>query len=294
MNKRHSGSDPSIDLTVEALLRSAKNDGPPPASLEKTAALLGVSVAPFATTSAASAAGLGGGAAKVASGIGATASSVSVAGATHAGLLGLGVGLGKVATLGALVAGGLGVTLSQTWEEATPATMAGSAPQTIGEAEVSPLPLKVGSPEDAEPRSSRNEEFSASPQPNRKIPVISSPRSSNEGIHALPPLSRRGDSLERELRVLSSARSALQRGEGADCLRLVEEYKREFPAGALSVEAAVLRVEALLITSGKEAAEREAEAFRKRMPHSMHLEKFVALGLLEEESEGFDEDARNP
>jgi hypothetical protein len=107
-------------------------------------------------------------------------------------------------------------------------------------------------------------------------------------------LSKGGDSLERELRFLSFARSALQRGDGAGCLSAIDEYESEFPSGALSVEAAVLRIEALLITSGKETARREAQAFQKRMPRSMHLKRFVALGLLEDNVERRDEGPTDP
>lgn len=293
MNKTHSGSDPSIDLTVEALLRSAENDGPPPTSFGKTAALLGVSVAPLATTSAASAAGLGGSAAKVVAGSGATVSSVAAASATQAGFLGLGIGIGKVATVGALVVGGLGVSVSQTWGDAAQTAADRAAPPSSQKVEVRSRSAVVVPPKDADPRLSPNEDLPASPEPRDSAPVVSAPRSSLEGTQAPTPSSKGGGSLERELRVLSSARSALQLGDGAGCLSAVEEYEREFPSGALGVEAAALRVEALLITSGKEAARREAEAFRKRMPHSMHLEKFVALGLLEEDAEEFDEDPRN-
>ncbi len=296
MNPRSPNPDQNLDSAVEALLRSAESDGPSPTSLAKTAAVLGVSVAPFATTTSASAAGAGGSAATVVKAGGTMASSVVTAGSSPTSVLGLSLGFGKLATIGAIVAGGAGVTLSQAWDadDAPPARTSAPADARHPKAAHPPArPAKAASPS-ASIESPRKKSV-PSPQDAPTSRATSSPAAlpapvaeTNEARLTVPEPERNETSLARELGLLSQARAALKSGDAGGCLTALDEYRDAFPSGTLSVEAAVLEIEALLVTSGKDAASKQAEAFRRRMPRSMHIERFIALGLLDE-----DDDVRN-
>jgi hypothetical protein len=84
-------------------------------------------------------------------------------------------------------------------------------------------------------------------------------------------------SLEREMRLLDTARRALARRAAGDALTTLRTYATEFEAGSLAPEARVLEVRALL-----EAGERErARALGRRIiaadPHGRHAETVRAL-----------------
>jgi len=72
-----------------------------------------------------------------------------------------------------------------------------------------------------------------------------------------------------ELAALDEARSALRAGEGTRALGLLDAYSRTYPRGRLSLEAEVLRIDALAKSGQRQAARRRAEAFLTRHPKSV-------------------------
>jgi hypothetical protein len=74
--------------------------------------------------------------------------------------------------------------------------------------------------------------------------------------------------LAEELKLLSSAREGLKRGDSAEALARVAEHERRFPSGILTLEARALQVDALCEAGRREAAHEAAEAFLKRWPES--------------------------
>jgi hypothetical protein len=68
-----------------------------------------------------------------------------------------------------------------------------------------------------------------------------------------------GPSLAREVELVEAARAALARGDASAALRSLDTYDREIPAGTLSPESRVLRIEAL-VRSGSDANRVRANA----------------------------------
>jgi hypothetical protein len=75
--------------------------------------------------------------------------------------------------------------------------------------------------------------------------------------------------LSAELSALDGARSALASGNPTLALAALDQYARQFPRGRLSMEAEVLRIDALAKSGQTAAAKRRAEAFIKRHPDSV-------------------------
>ncbi|MBX7102375.1 MAG: hypothetical protein K1X89_31955, partial [Myxococcaceae bacterium] len=69
------------------------------------------------------------------------------------------------------------------------------------------------------------------------------------------------DALALELTALDAARSRLQAGDATGALKAIADYERQFPAGTLALEAALVRLQALLQT-GQRA---QGEALAKRL-----------------------------
>jgi len=75
--------------------------------------------------------------------------------------------------------------------------------------------------------------------------------------------------LAAELSALDAARSSLSAGEPKAALKSLDAYARNFPRGKLSIEAEVLRIDALAKSGQTAAARSRAEAFIKRHPDSV-------------------------
>ncbi len=75
--------------------------------------------------------------------------------------------------------------------------------------------------------------------------------------------------LSAELGALDAARSALAAGDASGALTQLDAYARNFPHGKLSLEAEVLRIDALAKSGQTAAARKRAEAFMKRHPDSV-------------------------
>jgi len=75
--------------------------------------------------------------------------------------------------------------------------------------------------------------------------------------------------LAAELSALDTARAALAAGNPTAALSGLDAYARNFPHGKLSLEAEVLRIDALAKSGQAAAAQKRAQAFMKRHPDSM-------------------------
>jgi hypothetical protein len=75
--------------------------------------------------------------------------------------------------------------------------------------------------------------------------------------------------LAAELSALDTARAALAAGNPTAALSGLDAYAHNFPHGKLSLEAEVLRIDALAKSGQVAAAQKRAQAFMKRHPDSM-------------------------
>ncbi|HWZ89154.1 MAG TPA: hypothetical protein VNW92_09900 [Polyangiaceae bacterium] len=75
--------------------------------------------------------------------------------------------------------------------------------------------------------------------------------------------------LAAELGALDAARSALASGDTSGALARLDAYARNFPRGKLSLEAEVLRIDALAKSGQTAAAQKRAQAFIQRHPDSV-------------------------
>ncbi|AKV00198.1 hypothetical protein AKJ09_06861 [Labilithrix luteola] len=102
-----------------------------------------------------------------------------------------------------------------------------------------------------------------------------------KGVESTPPNAKRSapseasatvtptnDALEREARLLASARRALQEGEAGRALALLDEHARTFPNGWLAVDRAAERIIVLCSLGRRDEAVREAKTFLDGRPKS--------------------------
>jgi len=92
-----------------------------------------------------------------------------------------------------------------------------------------------------------------------------------------PSASPASASTEQEVAALDAARRALQRGNAPLALIELDRHTRAFPAGALSLEASVLRIAALSQTGRGSEAERLGRQFLERHPDSLLAAKVRAI-----------------
>jgi hypothetical protein len=80
-----------------------------------------------------------------------------------------------------------------------------------------------------------------------------------------------------ELATLDSARHAINAGEAARALSILDGYRTHFPVGVMGPEASILRVEALAKAGDHAAAERAAEGFLMSNPTSPYASRVRSL-----------------
>jgi len=221
-------SDPDPILAkarpLEALLLdSARDDAPPPELLGRTLVRMGVaSAAAVATSAAATTAS----AAATTASVAVTAASAAAPVAAGGGLLGA-IGIG--ALIGLLTVGFVDQVIAPTAppERAPVAAAAPAAPRpvlTVVEVAPAPAPPPALTPATDSPQAS-------SPP---RAPSAAAASAARTGAATLPA----------EIALLDAARSALAAGDRARALAALDRHAREFPAGQLANEAAVLRAEA--------------------------------------------------
>ena len=84
-------------------------------------------------------------------------------------------------------------------------------------------------------------------------------------------------SLAPELALLDAARRALDGGNPARSIALLDQYASEFPRGRLAPEARVLRIEATAQHGDRAEANRLAREFLRDDPESPHAERVHRL-----------------
>ncbi len=88
---------------------------------------------------------------------------------------------------------------------------------------------------------------------------------------------RAASTLSEEVRALDTVRKELAIGRARSALADLDAYRARFPNGALTTEATVLRVEALLGAGERASAEREAARLIQAAPNSRHAERVREL-----------------
>ena len=238
------------------LLRSWEREQPSDAAREGALALVGVASPPAST---AVAAGL-----KAATG---AAGSMAPKAAT----LGI-AALGKWAIVGAgvvvLAVGGATVEYARS---SSPSSPSQETPVTVSAA----APVVA-----ATPTATATAEASSAPAPLPTAvppPVVPVPPAAPAAPAALEPPRPPALGLGQQVAALDRARDALASGNAGGALRLVDEYDRQFPRGALAQEATALRIEALFQQGNRDAAVRMAERFLAANPKSPHAGRIRLL-----------------
>lgn len=239
------------------LLRSARDDQPPPHSRRRTLEALGL------------AGGIVGVGATVAT---TTAASTAIATASNLAILQW-ISVGIVA--GILAVGGIDqLTRSESPPERRPASpsrveqpaRAPVAPATA------PSPLAAGEPAAAvpvAPIAAPSDASGSDPSPPRSTAKPARERSWSAPAAAPEPK----PSLADEVAVLDSAREALDGSDPARALQVLEKHDKQFGAGVLSLEAKVLRIEVTLAGGDRAGAIRLANEFLAAHPRSAHTSR---------------------
>jgi TolA-binding protein len=84
-------------------------------------------------------------------------------------------------------------------------------------------------------------------------------------------------SLAQQIAAVDRARSALDTGDAARARRLADSYESEYPGGAFTQEAEVVRIDALVREGNRPEAERVAKRFLGAYPKSPHASRVRAL-----------------
>jgi hypothetical protein len=92
--------------------------------------------------------------------------------------------------------------------------------------------------------------------------------------HAAPPAS---STLAEQVAALDRARAALDGHDGAKARKLVDAYEAEYPGGAFTQEAEVVRIEALSRDGNRAEAERAGKRFLATYPKSPHAPRVRTL-----------------
>jgi hypothetical protein len=256
------------------LLRSAEQDEPSADALPKVAASIGVGAAALglATTAAVVQHAAFGGAAAT----------------KPITFLSIVKWLGAGMTAGALVGGGAHVAFRpmRTGTIERPVAVAPAvAPKE--QRDVPRIALPLPPPSEPEPQKNELEEpvpaarttVRQSPPIVATPPATAMPLGSTASFEASPHAAATAvsASLSDEVSALDTARRELAAGRARSALDAIDAYRARFPQGALRTEATVLRVEALLGSGNRAAAEREANAIVRAAPGTRHAARVLDL-----------------
>jgi hypothetical protein len=272
--------DSSRSLLSRALLGAARRDGLPAEARARALKALGIGAG------VAVAGGVGHAAASLASqGGGATAGAAATTTATTAKLTSLVLlkWIGACA-LGASAVVSIGYVARppkpSVSEPARSIPERGTSPATGGVAaetrDLNPSPNAVDVPPEkvqgSSPVLSRPPPAASSADP--RAGVYAPPPSLVEISSTTPPVTEgRPSAIAAELDALNTVRAALAAKDAERALRLLDEFEAKTPVSPLREEAAVLRVESLLLAGRLTEARSAAEAFVARYPKSPYLER---------------------
>jgi hypothetical protein len=245
MNEPRRLSEIGADDFEQDLLRSARGDGPRPAALRRTLATLGVGVS------------LPLGVASVAEG--------AVVVPIKLGTVALTKWLATGMALGVATAGGAKLT-ERAWEPARPAVVVTAKP--------TPAPRAAQSARIASTIGVETARVTEQAEVTESAPAVAVPAPNANGASA--PVAT-ASSLPEEVRSLDAARSALAEGDARGALALLRRYDARFGTGALSPEARVLEVKALLAAGERTRAVATANRIIELDPKSPHAEAVRTL-----------------
>ena len=77
--------------------------------------------------------------------------------------------------------------------------------------------------------------------------------------------------------MLDQARTAIEEGDPARGLSILDAYGSRFPHGVMGPEASILRIEALVNAGDRTEAKREASAFLRSNPTSPYAPRIRSL-----------------
>ncbi|MBX3212210.1 MAG: hypothetical protein KF850_09270 [Labilithrix sp.] len=247
-----------LDQLERDVLASARDDVPPPEAREQLLAALNL---PASTASAGRSSAWGGAGARVAQVVG----------------LALAVGAASIAVVG--LSGDDAETAAAPEAAAVAPPAPAATPEMVATiaAPASPQPPHAAAPGEPPPA----EEATDVAAPNRPAPAPRGARPAQPApdapaeLGARAPTTRSGaparveSTLGRELARVTAARSALAGGHAARALGELDAYDAEFPAGAFSVEVAVLRIEALARSGRSDEARRLGDGFLAQHPRGL-------------------------
>jgi hypothetical protein len=240
-----------------ALLRSARDDDPPPDALPRAMIAAGIGGA-----------ALSGGAA------------TSVLAKPAGGLLKWALNLMVVA---ACSLGAGAIFMGEAGNSAGSGALPGRSAAALAGSELNEDALSYSAGEEPavtdlpEQAQSDNSAAAGSPRPPQKFALPgqksrSADSAENRNIKNAKP------SLAEEVALLDSARRSLMGGDAQGALRVLEKHARVFSGGALIADAAVLRIEALAARGDTAGAISNARAFLSafpRDPHATHVQDLL-------------------
>jgi hypothetical protein len=214
------------------------------------------------------------------------ASSASVAGGFGAPALGAAGWSAGHTALAAVVIGAIGAGALAMWPSTSRPPGSATAP---AELVAQPQPASgLTEAEEAEP-SAASTPPTLNPEPAAQEPA-SSDRSSERGAppalrgaararakpEAVPAAAGATDSLAEEVHMLRQARSALDRGDAAHALKLLDAHEMRFRRGTLHEERLATRVQALCTLGLVDRARAVARELERAAPRSPHLARVRA------------------
>lgn len=301
MTERLPLSATTTDPVERALLRSVQDDLPGPQAMSRTAAALGLSAAVLAAPSTSA------GALVSSSGVLASSSLTSGVGASLPWLAVKAVVMGALCG-SVLLVGVNAVTPAKTPLEHRVMAGSGSTSGPTGDVGVTSLALPLASAEPvSEPGAASRSDVGVSTRSVRKaraevlqssstlavnseVPVaepaqVVRPQAPRQAIVATtsslpaPALGSRASdgSIREEIATIDLVRQMLRENNASSALTELDRYRSRWPSGVFSMEATVLRVEALLGLGDRAAAEHAATSVIDAQPNSRHAARLRAL-----------------
>ena len=231
MNEPRRLRDESRDPLERALLNAGVASASSPATRAKTLAALGVGAATMATGTA---------------------------------LAGTVVGSQAGSSTGSFVTSSISSVAQFAWTKvAIGLTLLGAVAVPVGYYALNGLPTRTpagAQARTAQARAGASDAVEASPPG-----ALAAPAPASVGVVAATATTTLG----REVQALDAVRATLSVGDAAAALAMLDAYARRHPGGRLAIEAEVLRIDALVQSGRSDVAQRRAEAFLKRYPHSV-------------------------
>jgi hypothetical protein len=152
---------------------------------------------------------------------------------------------------------------------------AASAPRLLAEREATVSPSASVVPRERT-RAPVRRAAPAPVEPVESVEPVAVPEPETLQVAPSAPAAAADAGLSREIALLESARSELERRPGS-ALALLAQHEREFPSAALALEREFLTVTALVRFGRRPEAEKRAEALRARSPGSLYERRLKTI-----------------